>query len=84
MKSYDNASSQKDQIFKDNVDKSFVYRWINKINGKEYLGSTSNSKRRLLKYYDHHSMKLANMHIYNAILKHGHSNFIFQIIEYSP
>ena len=73
---------QKSLIFKDNKDKSFVYRWINKLNNKEYLGSTANAKRRLLKYYDLSSLKLANMPIYKAILKHGHSNFIFEIIEY--
>ena len=73
---------QKSLIFKDNKDKSFVYRWINKLNNKEYLGSTANAKRRLLKYYDLSSLKLANMPIYKAILKYGHSNFIFEIIEY--
>lgn len=73
---------QKSLIFKDNKDKSFVYRWINKVNNKEYLGSTANAKRRLLKYYDLSSLKLANMPIYKAILKRGHSNFIFEIIEY--
>lgn len=69
-------------IFKENINKSFVYRWINKINNKEYLGSTSNAKSRLSTYYDKNSLKLANMPIYNAILKYGHSNFIFEIIEY--
>ena len=73
---------QKSLIFKDNKDKSFVYRWINKVNNKEYLGSTANAKRRLLKYYDLSSLNLVSMPIYKAILKHGHSNFIFEIIEY--
>ena len=73
---------QKSLIFKDNKDKSFVYRWINKVNNKEYLGSTANAKRRLLKYYDLSSLNLVNMPIYKAILKYGHSNFIFEIIEY--
>ena len=68
---------QKSLIFKDNKDKSFVYRWINKVNNKEYLGSTANAKRRLLKYYDLSSLNLVSMPIYKAILKHGHSNFIF-------
>lgn len=80
--SYNNADVQKSLIFKENINKSFVYRWINKINGKDYLGSTSNAKSRLSTYYDSKSLKLANMPIYNAILKYGHSNFIFEIIEY--
>lgn len=80
--SYDNASLHKENIFKDNKDKAFVYRWINKLNGKEYLGSTSNGRRRLLTYFDDNSLKLAKMPIYNAILKYGRDNFIFEIIEY--
>ena len=80
--SYKNAKNNKSLIFKDNKDKSFVYRWINKLNGKEYLGSTSSAKRRLKTYYDLKTLGKVNMPIYNAILKHGHENFIFEIIEY--
>ena len=80
--SYKNAKNNKSLIFKDNKDKAFVYRWINKLNGKEYLGSTSSAKRRLNTYYDLKTLSEVNMPIYNAILKHGHENFIFEIIEY--
>jgi len=80
--SYKNAKTNKSLIFKDNKDKAFVYRWINKLNGKEYLGSTSSAKRRLNTYYDLKTLGEVNMPIYNAILKHGHENFIFEIIEY--
>lgn len=52
------------------------------LNGKEYLGSTSSAKRRLNTYYDLKTLGEVNMPIYNAILKHGHENFIFEIIEY--
>lgn len=76
VKSYDNASLHKEIIFKDNKDKAFVYRWINKLNGKQYLGSTSNGRRRLLTYFDDNSLRVANMPIYNAILKYGRDNFI--------
>ena len=80
--SYKDAKINKNLIFKDNKDKAFVYRWINKLNGKEYLGSTSSAKRRLNTYYDLKTLGEVNMPIYNAILKHGHENFIFEIIEY--
>jgi len=80
--SYKNAKINKSLIFKDNKDKAFVYRWINKLNGKEYLGSTTSAKRRLNTYYDLKTLGEVNMPIYNAILKHGHENFIFEIIEY--
>ena len=80
--SYKNAKNNKSLIFKDNKDKAFVYRWINKLNGKEYLGSTTSAKRRLNTYYNLKTLGEVNMPIYNAILKHGHENFIFEIIEY--
>ncbi len=79
---YSNAEELKSLIFKENINKSFVYRWTNKINGKTYLGSTSNAKSRLSTYYDNFTLKTINMPIYKAILKYGHSNFIFDIIEY--
>lgn len=79
---YDNAELQKKVIFKENKNKNFVYRWVNKVNGKDYLGSTSNAKSRLSTYYDRKSLELVNMPIYKAILKYGHSKFKFEIIEY--
>lgn len=80
--SYNNAAEQKKLIFLDNVNKSFVYRWTNKINGKTYLGSTANAKSRLSTYFDFYTLNSINMPIYKAILKYGHSNFIFDIVEY--
>jgi hypothetical protein len=64
--SYKNAKINKSLIFKDNKGKAFVYRWINKLNGKEYLGSTSSAKRRLNTYYDLKTLGEVNMPIYNA------------------
>ncbi len=79
---YNNAEELKSLIFKENINKSFVYRWTNMKNGKTYLGSTSNAKSRLSTYYDNFTLNSINMPIYKAILKYGHSNFIFDIIEY--
>ena len=76
------ALFKKEIIFlfvKENINKSFVYKWTNKINGNEYLGSTTNAKRRLSTYYDLNSLQKGNMPIYKAILKYGHKNFIFNI-----
>lgn len=81
--SFNNSAEQKEEIFKTCKDKSFVYRWINKTNGKDYLGSTSNAKSRLSSYYDFKTLSIFNMPIYKAILKYGHSNFIFEIVEFS-
>jgi group I intron endonuclease len=55
---------------------------VNLINGKSYLGSTSNGLTRLRFYFDLNSLKKANMPIYLALLKYGHENFILDIIEY--
>jgi group I intron endonuclease len=59
-----------------------VYRWTNKINGKTYLGSTANGKKRLNFYFDKGSLLTKKIPIYMALLKYGHENFKFEIIEY--
>jgi group I intron endonuclease len=80
--SFNNSEEQKETILKTCKGKSFVYRWVNKTNGKDYLGSTSNAKSRLSSYYDLKTLSIINMPIYKAILKYGHSNFIFEIVEF--
>jgi len=79
---YGNAQTDKERIFKDNADKSFVYRWTNKLNNKQYIGSATNGQRRLLTYYNLNELKRTNMRIYKALLKYGHESFSFEIIEY--
>lgn len=76
---------QKKEIIIENTDKAFVYRWTNKISGKEYLGSTANSKKRLNFYFDKGSIQGVKMPIYMALLKYGRrtaENFTFEIIEF--
>jgi group I intron endonuclease len=82
VKFYGNALKYKKEIMQDNKDKSFIYRWTNKINGKTYLGSTANAKKRLNFYFDKGSLLIKNMNIYKALLKYGHDNFSFDIIKY--
>jgi group I intron endonuclease len=82
VKFYENALLQKKEIILENTDKAFIYRWTNKINGKEYLGSTANSKKRLNFYFDKGSIQGVKMPIYMALLKYGYENFTFEIIEY--
>jgi len=83
-KVYSNADTQKDSIIKENRKLSGVYRWTNKINGKSYIGSSTNIGKRLTQYYNYTyiSSSRHNMLIYKAILKHGHSNFTLEIFEY--
>lgn len=81
---YDNADTQKELIMKDNRGKAGVYRWTNKINGKSYIGSSTNLARRFGVYYNYHNLvdPKRNMPINKAILKYGYSNFKLEIIEY--
>lgn len=38
-------------IIKEIKGKAGIYRWVNKINGKSYVGSSTNLTSRLYKYY---------------------------------
>lgn len=51
IKEYENPDLEKESIFSDNKDKSGIYCWVNKINGKFYIGSASNLGTRLRRYY---------------------------------
>lgn len=56
--------------------------WINKINGKKYVGSSVNLRRRLLEYYNvNRLLNEKSMPIYVALLKHGYQNFSLTILE---
>ena len=86
IKSYSNAEDDKDKILKENKDKSGIYMWKNKKNGKKYIGSAIDLLKRLSSYYSTTYMEDAltrsNSHIYRALLKNGHSNFSLTILEY--
>ena len=83
---YENAAAEKVRILKENNNKSGVYIWRNKINGKKYIGSGTVLKKRFQFYFSEAAMKAAlkKSRIYSAILKHGLSNFSLAIIEYCP
>ena len=70
---------QKKEIIRDNKNKSGVYRWTNKINGKSYIGSSIDLSKRFLLYYRisylNSELTKGNSIIYKAILKYGYSNF---------
>lgn len=58
--------------------KSGIYRIINLINGKIYIGRSVNLKSRKSK----HKTSITNTIISRAIQKYGHENFKFEVIEY--
>lgn len=79
---YDNACFDKSKILKENKNKSGVYRWINKLNGKTYIGSSTNLRVRLYKYYSIGSLGNNLRVIDRALFKYGFSSFSFEILEY--
>jgi hypothetical protein len=84
IKIYENADICKDLAIKDNADKSGIYRWTHIYNGKSYLGSSSNLKKRFSNYYNYHyiSDPKKNMLINKALLNNGYSVFRLEILEY--
>lgn len=63
--------------------KSGIYISINKLNGKKYIGSSVNLRRKLLEYYNTNRLLLGvSMPIYKALLKYGYSNISLDILEF--
>lgn len=55
-----------------------VYKLVNLTNGKIYVGSTKNFKRRFQEYK---SKRKPKQSIHHAILKYGFEQFTFQVLE---
>lgn len=49
--SYSNADKDKFIIYKENRNKSGIYRWNNLVTGDSYVGSASNLTKRLSNYF---------------------------------
>ena len=81
---YLNPDTLKLQIIKENRKKSGIYRWTNLINGKSYIGSSSNLGERFYRYYsiEYLIAVLTRSSIYSSLLKNGYSNFKLEILEY--
>lgn len=84
--SYTNAGIFKEKVLSDNKNKSGIYKWVNNINDKCYVGSSIYLYKRLSKYYSINflteEVSTGSSTIYKALLKYGHSNFRLDIIEY--
>lgn len=79
---YPDADLDKSRILADNLSTTCVYRWINKLNGNMYVGSSTNLRIRLYTYFSLGSLNRSSRIIDRALLKHGYSNFSFEILEY--
>jgi len=62
-----------------------VYLWTNKVNGKCYVGSTNNMRRRLSEYLNSNRLKAelarGESLIHKAMLKYGYKSFTFTVLE---
>jgi len=80
VKSYVNAELFKEAVLKDNSGKAGIYRWVNNLNKKTYVGSGVNLAKRFEFYFlvrkERTNLKIrerGRSHIYNALLKYGYS-----------
>lgn len=84
--SYFNAEIDKTIIYKENKNKSGIYRWNNLITGKSYIGSSISLSARFRCYYSLTYLKKrvekGSSIIYSSLLKHGYFNFSIDILEY--
>jgi len=69
-------------MMEENRNKCGVYRWVNKLNKKSYVGSSTNLTSRLLDYFQIKNLIKYKTPIHSALLKYGYSNFILEILEY--
>jgi len=70
----------------ENKGKAGIYRFINKLNGKTYVGSSSNLGNRFIKHFNlnYISNHKNTLSISRAFIKYGYSNFNLEILEYCP
>jgi len=53
IKIYSNADVLKTKRMFENKNKSGIYRWVNNINGKSYIGSAVDLSNRITRYYNY-------------------------------
>jgi group I intron endonuclease len=80
---YSNADTNRSQILLDNKGRAGIYQWTHLLTGRIYIGSSSNLALRLKDYYSKtYIEKNKSMHICNAIIHYGHSQFSLTIFEF--
>ena len=84
VKVYENANISKFDIISYNKNKSGVYRWVNLLTGKSYIGCSVNLRNRFYDYYNlsHLEKRKKNSIRYSSLLKNFNSNFKLEILEY--
>jgi group I intron endonuclease len=79
---YLNSAECKDNIYKDNKNKSGIYLWFNTINDKYYIGSAQHLTRRFMQYYSDKYLTKTSLLIHKALIRHTHDKFSLYILEY--
>jgi len=84
VKVYHNLEKERAIIREHNEGRSGIYRWVNLINGKSYIGSSSQLFARFKNYLSPGYISATNNKstIHKALLKYGYSNFRLEVIEY--
>lgn len=62
---------------------NYIYSFVNKINGKRYIGSTVNNPQKRYNqhiYHVNHTTNKSNYPLYSAMRKYGIQNFNFEIL----
>lgn len=84
LKIYNDPLNQRNLIRIDNNKKIGVYCWVNKINGKFYIGSGDPLYLRISDYYQNwYILSRSSLYIVRAFVKYGMKNFSLVILEYS-
>lgn len=81
VKVFHNILTQQKEINAFSKGKSAIYCFVNKQNGKFYVGSAKDLRIRLKAYFSNVRLVRDNMNINKAILKYGHGSFTFLILE---
>lgn len=75
----ESCSSKSDKL---NIDFCGIYKVINLINNKLYIGQSKQIYKRLEDhYYNLSNNRHRNKHLQNSWNKHGEENFLFEILE---
>lgn len=82
---YYNIKEYKSEILKENKVKSGIYRWVNIINGKSYIGSSKDIIIRLRQSFNivylENEIKNNDSYICRSLIKNGYSKFRLEILE---
>lgn len=84
IKSYENAELFKETILKESRNQSGIYRRVNNLNKKSYVGSGIDLAKRLRSYYNKNELNRNPRPIKDALVKYGHKNFTLDFLEYCP